>query len=81
MKVKLSLDGLKVESFETTPKKESPRGTVRGFDDEATCDGTCVGSCTEYETCMGCATNSTCDYTCGNTCRCGTNEQTPCYCV
>jgi hypothetical protein len=58
-KVKLNLDALKVETFDTTPG-ERARGTVMGQQDPCTCPTNC--------TCPGCPTcNGTCDeFTCGN---------------
>ena len=58
-KLRLSLDELRVDSFETTAEQE-PRGTVMG---EQQC--TCLTNCT----CPGCNTcNETCPQTCAYTC-------------
>lgn len=66
-KLSLSLDKLRVDSFDTTPEQWKPRGTVHA--EQCTCPSAC--------TCPGCPT---CDYTycnqntcvtCVNTCRNG----------
>ncbi|HEX8691979.1 MAG TPA: hypothetical protein VF746_06150 [Longimicrobium sp.] len=54
-KLSLSLDELRVDSFQTTPAEPESRGTVIGQ------QCTCVTACT----CPGCPT---CDNTCPNTC-------------
>jgi hypothetical protein len=61
-KLKLHLDDLQIDSFQTTPA-EKPKGTV--FGEQCTCYTQC--------TCPGCPTcdascNGTCDATCPNTC-------------
>ena len=65
-KMKLSLDDLKVESFQTTPDAgEGEKGTVFGYltqdlticDTCDTCNASCNGTC-----------NASCGGTCGNTC-------------
>ncbi len=81
-KLKLSLDDLEVESFETTPEITDTKGTVmgygvNGFEDtcptECTCD-TCVCPGTGGNSCGGTcvstcvSTCGTCGGTCGNTC-------------
>ena len=53
-KLKLQLDDLTVESFDTTAARDE-KGTV--FGEQCTCDTAC--------TCPGCPT---CDITCPNTC-------------
>ena len=58
MKLKLNLDQLSVESFDTT-LTERPKGTV--FGEQCTCYTNC--------TCPGCPTcDATCPQTCVNTC-------------
>ena len=75
-KLKLNLDELKVESFETTPSGFKNNGTVLGFLKEtapsaaSNCDG-CGGTPTQYVTCRiptcvegtdpSCYTNVFCD--------------------
>ena len=68
-RLKLDLDDLRVESFETTPEIGDTKGTVLGYgatDWGNTCAasecGTCVG------TCFGGSCVGTCAGTCGNTC-------------
>ncbi|HEX6911474.1 MAG TPA: hypothetical protein VF142_13805 [Longimicrobium sp.] len=61
-KLKLNLDELNVDSFDTT-KSERPKGTV--FGEQCTCYTNC--------TCPGCPTcdascNGTCDASCNGTC-------------
>lgn len=57
-KIRLQLDSLTVESFETTAA-EKAKGTV--FGEECTCPTNC--------TCPGCPTcNETCPQTCAHTC-------------
>ena len=58
MKLKLNLDQLTVDSFDTSAS-EKPRGTV--FGEQCTCYTQC--------TCPGCPTcDATCPYTCEQTC-------------
>lgn len=62
-KIKLDLDDLKVESFDTQPEE----GEVFGYQcptcpPNYTCDATCPS------TCATCAGQNTCDSTCANTC-------------
>jgi hypothetical protein len=62
MKLKLNLDQLKVDSFDTSAM-EKPKGTV--FGEQCTCYTNC--------TCPGCPTcdascNGTCDGSCNGTC-------------
>ncbi len=68
-KMKLSLDDLKVESFETTPEsKDDSQGTVFAYFTPGlgnTCDPGCTNA-TCGPTCATC--DSTCVNTCGNTC-------------
>ena len=82
MKMKLNLDELQVESFDTTPERSrKAAGTVQGFGLDTveiiscvfpcggsdTCGGSCGGTCND-PTCSTCAGN-TCEGTCGgNTC-------------
>lgn len=63
MKMKLDLDELQVESFETVAG-EAERGTVHGY-----ITGTLGCNCTD-DTCASCeGTCDTCADTCPNTCR------------
>ena len=71
-KLKLALDDLRVDTFQTTPV-EAPKGTV--FGEQCTCytNCTCPGCPTCDASCNGtcdASCNGTCDgaYTCGNTC-------------
>ena len=67
MKLKLSLDDLRVDAFETAPADAGRRGTVHALETEAlTCEGSCAGTCR-----LSCL--PTCHYdvlTCGDTCNC-----------
>ena len=86
-KLKLHLDDLTVDSFNTTAA-EKPKGTV--FGEQCTCytQCTCPGCPTCYASCNGtCA--GTCENTCANTCDdatcagCGTGytcDRTACGC-
>ncbi len=61
-KLKLQLEDLRIDSFQTTPA-EKPKGTV--FGEQCTCYTQC--------TCPGCPTcdascNGTCDASCNGTC-------------
>jgi len=74
-KMKLSLDDLKVESFQTTPENDADReGTVFGFISPGpgnTCDPGCTD--TLQASCNGTCddpTCSTCGSTCGSSCGC-----------
>jgi hypothetical protein len=79
-KMKLSLDDLKVESFQTTPEgAEGDRGTVYGY---ISCDLTICQecgptcACTRDPSCNGtCAAscNGTCYASCGGTCNVSCN--------
>ena len=73
-KLRLDLDDLAVESFDTT-QAQREKGTV--FGEQCTCQTacTCPGCPTCYDSCNGtcgdtCAAscNGTCDYSCGGTC-------------
>lgn len=70
-KVKLNLDALKVETFDTTPG-ERARGTVMGQQDLCTCQTqcTCPGcpTCANYLTCDPTCPETCDDYTCAETC-------------
>ena len=65
-KLKLNLDELKIESFETSVQKPNNKGTIHGNITGNTCDEpTCAGTCPENP----CPTNNTCETDCGqNTC-------------
>ncbi len=65
-KLKLNLDDIKVESFETSANNLSAVGTVKGN-----------ATLTEYVTCNGC-THITCGNTCGNTCNGNTCDGNTC---
>lgn len=66
-KMKLDLDDLKVESFETTAESQDGEGTVYGY---ITQDLTQCGDCTNFlcEPTNNRTCGSTCGPTCGNTC-------------
>jgi hypothetical protein len=73
-KLKLHLDDLQIDSFQTT-SAEKPKGTV--FGEQCTCytQCTCPGCPTCYASCNGtCAAScygscgATCDASCGGTC-------------
>lgn len=65
-KLSLHLDEIVVESFPTTERARSYRGTVRGMDsatvDQDTCN-TC-DRCSDMDTCVSC--NATCAITCAS---------------
>ena len=60
-KIKLNLDGLRVDSFQTASADDASRGTVHGFYSQVgTCDGR-VATCQYGGTCgAGCATRKNC---------------------
>ena len=80
-KLRLQLEDLRIDSFQTTPVQRV-KGTVRGEEDPCTCPTRCAtctcpdcntcwescnGSC--YESCNGtCGGGETCDESCINTC-------------
>ena len=77
-KLRLALDNLRVESFETAATQPGPRGTVAGraatrrnceteVCTDATCGGTgCIG--TIEQTCWESCLEGTCGLSCGGTC-------------
>jgi hypothetical protein len=82
-KLKLDLDQLTVDSFDTNPSDDTQRGTVQGFSHFChtlldTCD-TCDPSCASCVSCYGTCYN-TCGPSCYGTCAtCQTNcEQESC---
>lgn len=71
-KLRLSLDALAVETFETA-EEASHRGTVRGNDESESNDTWCgMYGCdsTQYQIMCTCTVQpaNTCDYTCQGTC-------------
>lgn len=71
-KLRLELEELAVESFQTLPEAEAPRGTVQAF--ASVGDSTCRWAICYYETyAPGCTYNDTCAYSCQN---CPTNYAT-----
>lgn len=78
-KLKLHLDDLSVETFQTAISADA-KGTVLGRDDSDPTDGTCAGyfscdascqaSCngTCNETCGGATCNGTCGFSCAPSC-------------
>jgi hypothetical protein len=68
-KLKLDLDQLTVDSFDTNPSESAPRGTVQAFGPtriDPTCYVTCASCIMSCNTC-----DLSCGYTCGYTCGCG----------
>jgi hypothetical protein len=62
-KLRLELEELSVESFQTLPEAEAPRGTVQAF--ASVGDSTCRWAICYYETyAPGCTYNDTCAYSC-----------------
>jgi hypothetical protein len=90
MKLKLKLDDLAVDSFDTIPMEKS-KGTVFGEQctcwtacGQNTCPGcpTCDGSCNDtcVASCNGtcnCPTNDTCGWSCDYSCMCNSNQPCP----
>lgn len=93
-KLRLQLDDLRIDSFETTPA-EKPRGTVVGEQCTCythctcpggpTCDGTCYDSCggTCEQSCRG-TCFATCDFNCapsegGYSCATSPYPNQPCF--
>jgi hypothetical protein len=80
-KLRLELEQLTVDSFDTVPLA-AKRGTVVGEEQECTCPTACYTNCT----CPGCPT---CDHTCYQTCNATCDGETcdfsisatPFYCV
>src|SRR3712207_5208118 len=78
-KLKLNLDQLAVDSFDTVPREQAVRGTVRGEQCTCytactcpgcpTCDASCNGSCAA--SCNG-TCDASCNGTCGDSCGCPT---------
>jgi hypothetical protein len=78
-KLKLDLDELSVESFDTAFSADA-KGTVLGKQDSAytcgtcagyyTCDASCDASCngTCFNTCAGATCNGTCGFSCAPSC-------------
>ncbi len=78
-KLSLSLDALRVESFDTTAAEPKPKGTV--FAEQCTCytNCTCPGCPTCYNTCEYTCDDNTC-ITCVNTCaNSGCTQYQPCW--
>jgi hypothetical protein len=88
-KLRLELEELAVESFQTLPAAEAPRGTVQAF--ASVGDSTCRYAICYYETyAPGCTYGDTCAYsqncptnyaTCGNTCNYTCDDNTCVTCV
>ncbi len=88
-KLRLDLDAIRVESFDTTAPKAAAAGTVRGHSGyescwgvtcSVTCAGTCYGqyTCEAYNTCAHtCDLVNTCD-TCATLCEYTCNGQKTC---
>jgi hypothetical protein len=65
-KLKLNLDDLQVESFETTPASATQRGTVHGYRPYT---DTCGTPCTAHPQCTAeCGGQGDTDYVCTNDC-------------
>ena len=85
-KLKLNLDQLSVDSFDTT-RSEKPKGTVFGEQCTCytnctcpgcpTCDATCAYTCDDA-TCPNCPT---CNASCNGTCNCGTYNSCDAWCT
>ena len=87
-KLRLKLEELSVESFDTT-RSEKAKGTVFGEQCtcytnctcpgcptcDASCEATCANTCDDYTCVASC--NGTCDASCGDTC--GTSCKGTCY--
>lgn len=72
-KLKLRMDDLRVESFETLARGADARGTVRGHEPSVHCSNTCTANpdCTlEFmcETYGDCTLAGSCEGTCGRSC-------------
>lgn len=70
-KLKLRMDALRVESFETVAGPGAARGTVRGNEPTAGCTETANPECTQAfacETYGDCTMYGSCEGTCGNSC-------------
>jgi hypothetical protein len=73
-KLKLDLDQLAVDSFDTNPSESAPRGTVQGFSHvcgPTRFDPTCYVTCGTCDLSCG-----TCGASCGYTCGCGATAYT-----
>jgi len=71
-KIRLQLDALTVETFDTSPT-QTPRGTVLAFDKTEACTASCgesclITGCTCFETCPVSCPNGSCWESCGGTC-------------
>lgn len=64
-KIKLDLDDLSVDSFDTT-RPAAERGTV--FGEQCSCGGTCPGQATCDQTCPQTCDDFTCVESCDGTC-------------
>jgi hypothetical protein len=76
-RLELSLDALHVQSFQTTPVLQKPRGTVDAhetFESECVCGSDGCGSGTTGYTCGGCDTPG---YTCEDRCTGGPSVDEP----
>jgi hypothetical protein len=72
-KLKLRMDDLRVESFETIAGNGGARGTVPGNEPSVMCSNTCTANadCTNdfaCETYGDCTLAGSCEGTCGNSC-------------
>lgn len=75
-KLRLRLDDLEVDSFDTTPRKgRAGEGTVYGFVTSLTACNTCI--VTDCSCATVCTCQATCSYTCGASCG-GTCEGKTC---
>jgi hypothetical protein len=81
-KLKLELDELAVESFDTLPADDARRGTVEAF--ASVGDSTCRQAICYYDTyaptCAG-ATCATCDNSCAGTCDYSCNDPSCATCL
>ena len=68
-KLRLALEDLSVESFDSTPSRHPASGTVRGHQQTETCFNTACGTCYTVEYYCGDSLDGTCDGTlCVRTC-------------
>lgn len=68
-KLKLTMDSLCVESFQTAEQESEQRGTVRGNASDSTCIERRCGCANDTEWDITCGTCNLMDDTCYNTCQ------------
>lgn len=67
-KLKLTVEALEVESFQTNDQDEFQRGTVHGNASDSTCDQRICECTGETEWDVSCGTCNVMEHTCANTC-------------